>query len=211
MDLRLRYFLHSLRISIVDSKLLVFLSFNFTALFILSSCNSALKTYYGFHDPCVENSETIQKYVFQKKINADNIAVTASEIKFRQVFKKNSKIPEIRVFGKDGNGFHYKDEHLCNAQAFDFTKRICSANELERDTSVNLASEINGLVDLNGRPLTINDFKGYDFIVFIYWAKFIGRLNKDHVKVWEDNLNAQNGCGIKVIKVNLDLQKNWIQ
>jgi len=50
-----------------------------------------------------------------------------------------------------------------------------------------------------------------DFYVLIYWTTWTGRLNKDHVKIWEDSAYAKKQANIKVIKVNMDFQKNWDQ
>jgi hypothetical protein len=48
-----------------------------------------------------------------------------------------------------------------------------------------------------------------DFYLLIYWNVWTGKLNKDHVKIWEDLARENKNCKIKVIKVNLDIQEYW--
>jgi len=38
---------------------------------------------------------------------------------------------------------------------------------------------------------------------------WIGRLNKDHVKVWEADAKANMNCNIEIIKINMDIQEWW--
>ena len=50
-----------------------------------------------------------------------------------------------------------------------------------------------------------------DAFVLIYWAKYLGKLNKTKVYEWEQKVKLLNdkGLNIKLIKVNLDYQKFW--
>jgi hypothetical protein len=42
------------------------------------------------------------------------------------------------------------------------------------------------------------------FTVLIYWGKWSGRLNKDHVRVWERELQSAK-CSVQVYKISTDL------
>jgi hypothetical protein len=64
------------------------------------------------------------------------------------------------------------------------------------------------LKDLNGKNVEI-DLSDANYHVFIYWAKFAGKLNKDHVKVWENQALENTKTKIKVYKVNMDFQEHW--
>ena len=79
------------------------------------------------------------------------------------------------------------------------------------NTSKNLISESEGLLMLNGTPFILKEKSEYDYYVFIYTARFLGRLNKDHVKVWERNLKNATGCKVKYYLIDLDWQKSWDQ
>jgi hypothetical protein len=62
-------------------------------------------------------------------------------------------------------------------------------------------------LDLNGNPL--GRLESADFYVLIYWSVWTGKLNKVHVKVWEDAARNNQKSNIKVLKVNLDFQDHW--
>jgi hypothetical protein len=48
-----------------------------------------------------------------------------------------------------------------------------------------------------------------DFYLLIYYTSWSGRLNKDHVKIWEDQARNNTNAKIRVYKVNLDFQEYW--
>lgn len=173
------------------------------------SCNGVLSVVSGVHKPKEENVESILAYVHKIHINDSNICIPVSREKWKKLLLDNKKIPEIKVFDQSGNNIKYKDDHLCNAQAFEFSEKICDLDCLIIAGNYNLGMEVKDLVDINGRAIQASDFLDYDYIVCIYWAKFIGKLNKNHVKIWEENISKQENCKIKVLKVNLDMQKTW--
>ncbi len=64
------------------------------------------------------------------------------------------------------------------------------------------------LHDLEGNRF-VGEKGNEDFHVFIYWAKFTGKLNDDHVKVWGKQALENKKSNIKVYKVNMDFQEHW--
>jgi hypothetical protein len=48
-----------------------------------------------------------------------------------------------------------------------------------------------------------------DFYILINWTVWTGKLNKDHVKVWEELARKNAAARIHVVKVNLDMQEYW--
>jgi hypothetical protein len=61
--------------------------------------------------------------------------------------------------------------------------------------------------DLKGNAL--KEQEAADFYVLINWVVWLGKLNNDHAKVWEDQARNNKNCKIKVIKVNHDFQQYW--
>ncbi len=174
-----------------------------------SSCTPVLKLYYGCHEPKAEDSISLTKYYNKKGIDIHNMLVLSDSVKYYERIKEVTGFPEIRVFNKEGHLIYYKDTaKACSAPAYDFTKTICSASGLKSNVSKNLKSETNGLLELNNSPLNLTDTL-YDYYVFIYSARFAGRLNKDHVKVWQHNLENAKGCKVKYYLVDMDWQKSW--
>lgn len=181
----------------------------FITLFLSAGCHKILSVAWGIRKPKVETEKSLTHYSNRIHFINSNIYILTSEQKWKNEIAHNNSIPEIRVFNHDGYSVKYKEDHLCNAPAFNFTENICDINNPLVDSSFTLKGEIKELKDLQGNPLQEKLIDNYDYIVCIYWARYIGRLNKDHVAVWEENLNKQTKCRIKVLKINLDIQKSW--
>jgi hypothetical protein len=177
-----------------------------------SHCTPVLKLYYGYHQPKTEDSKSLTKYYKKKGVEISNMVILADSVKYYERFNEVHIFPEIRVFNKEGYLVYYRDTvKSCNAPAYEFTDSICKLSNLKFNSSKNLESETKGLLTLNNMPLQLTTSAGYDYYVFIYSARFAGRLNKDHVKVWERNLENAKGCKVKYYLVDMDWQKSWGQ
>ena len=181
-------------------------------LLFLFSCTPVIKLYYGYYQPKSEDSKSLTEYYTKKGIDIGNILVLSDSVKYKERLKEINGFPEIRVFSKEGSLVYYKDtSKSCNGPAYEFTESICNEAGLKPNVSKNLTSETNGLLELNNSPFHITADTTYDYYVFIYSARFAGRLNKDHVKVWMRNLDNVKGCKVKYYLVDLDWQKSWDQ
>jgi len=184
----------------------------FILLAFLPSCKTfILKSLYGIKKPKVESERSILKYASKKGLLQDNIfTLTQDDWTWAvQNISFAKSIPDIMVFDKNGNLLKYREESQCNAKAFSFLSSLTKENKFEYDSLLTMKDLTTKLKDLKGNntSFTIND--STDYYVFIFWAVWIGRLNKDNVKEWEtDALNNKN-CSIKVIKVNMDKQEWW--
>ena len=177
-------------------------------LIFLSSCNLVLKTLYGVKKPKIETEKSLKDYLKRKGINADNIyAVNKDD--YVKIIKQIKNIPEILVFDKNGNNIKYKETKQCNAKAFDFIETLSKNTSFIYNDSLKLNDYLKKLKDFSGNPVKYNKKFNTDFYLFIFWTRYIGRLNKDHVKVWETKANNNKNAKIEVIKVNLDQQKWW--
>ena len=195
-----------------ERKMLPLVIVLFILLVFLPSCKTfILKSLYGIKKPKVESERSILKYAFKKGLLQDNI-FTLSQDDWTWAVQNISfakSIPDIMVFDKNGNLLKYREESQCNAKAFSFLSSLTKESKFEYDSLLTMKDLTTKLKDLKGNntSFTIND--STDYYVFIFWAVWIGRLNKDHVKEWEtDALNNKN-CSIKVIKVNMDKQEWW--
>ncbi len=177
---------------------------------LFSSCTPIIKLYYGYHEPKAEDSKSLTKYYKKKGIATSNMMILSDSVKYYERFKEVQGFPEIRVFNKEGYLIYYKDtSKACNAPAYEYTEFICTTSGLKMNAAKNLTTETKGLLTLNNTPLNITTDGGYDYYVFIYCARFLGRLNKDHVKVWQHNLENAKGCKVKYYLVDMDWQKSW--
>ena len=175
-----------------------------------TSCKFVLKKYYGIRNPKVETEESLRKYLKRKGINSNNV-YTVSYKDYKDIMKQIGGIPEILIFDKNGRNIIYKEEGQCNAYAFNFIEELSKDIEFKYNDSLRLDDYFSKLKDFEGNPVTIKKDESADFYLFIFWTRYSGRLNKDHVKVWEEQAINNKKSKIKVIKVNLDMQKWWEQ
>ncbi len=185
--------------------------FLFLILFVsIAGCTPAMKLIGGFRTPKPEDKESITKYLNRKKIDTDNVLVFSDSVSYYNRIREVKQLPEIRVFNKEGVLVYHKDTAVsCPGPANDFTKMICIVSRLKQNINRNVKTETSSLRTLENLPVNILVNGEYDYYVFIYWALFMGRLNKSDVKVWESNLKSAKGCKVCVYKVDMDSQKRW--
>ena len=190
------------------NKKIAIITFIVFGMLSFTSCQFALKTFYGIKKPKTETEKSLKKYLKRKDINSDNIyAVNYKD--FIEIVKQIGGIPEILVFEKNGKLIKYKEETDCNASAFDFIKKLSIKDTLQYVDSLNIDDYLLKLKDFKGKSIEFKKQTETDFYLFIFWVRYSGRLNKDHVKIWEEQANNNKNSKIEVIKVNLDLQEWW--
>lgn len=178
----------------------------------LSSCKPVFILLMGVHKPKLEDKESLVHYLNKKDLATDNILVYDDSTVHNSKLIELNGIPEIRVFNKQGILIYYKDTgSYCSGPAEAFTKSICSANDLLANASKTLTSELKSVVTLDNNPVVLSNDGSVDYYVLIYWARFVGALNKTKVREWENNLKNVTGCKIWVAKVDMDWQKKWYE
>ncbi len=161
---------------------------------------------YGIQKPKVENKTTILKKAIKYNMDTTNIVSVGSR-DFLSTLAKNG-IPDAAIYDKHGRYIEYRQtDTSCNAGLFKFIPELSLTGKYNQPDSANLDSELLKYRDLMGNTLPTR--VPADFYVLIYWTTWAGRLNEDHVKVWENLALANKNCDIAVIKVNLDIQAYW--
>ena len=187
----------------ITSTLILFL--------LLSSCSTAVKTIYGIKQPQVESKQSLLNYLLKKDLDTSWV-VTVDTTAYTETLKRLKRFPEAEVFDNKGVHLRYKSDSLdCNAGLFKFIPNLKKASSYPLISSYNLSEHWKSLSDLNGNKLNGGQLGTADYYLFIYWSKWTGRLNKDHVKVWENLAKSNKEVNIKVIIVNLDLQSWWTE
>ncbi len=185
----------------MKSKTLIILSF-----FLLTGCNFVLMKIYGIKKPGIENEKSIIKQALKYKLDTTNIVTVSSKNYFDVL--KGKGIPDAAIYDKDGKYIEYRQtDSSCNAALFQFIPELSLTKQYTKTDSLTIRQELNKFRNLKGYP--VKSLEKADFYVLIYWTVWAGRLNKDHVKIWEDLANNNQNCNIKVIKVNLDIQEYW--
>jgi len=182
----------------------------FTALLViaitLSGCQVILKKMYGIKDPGIENEKTITKKALKYDLDTSNLA-TINQADYLLAMQGQS-IPDCAVFDSKGEYIEYRQSDTsCNAGLFGFIPELSKGGLYNKTGKTTLSNELAKLRTLKGQPFP--EPPPADFYLLIYWTVFAGKLNKDHVKVWEDLARENKNCRIHVIKVNADQQKYW--
>lgn len=172
----------------------------------LSSCQPIMKAIYGIKKPDIENQESITKKALKFGLDTTNIiSVTSKD--FPYVLKSTS-IPNAAIYDSKGKYIEYRQtDTSCNAGLFDFIPKLNVSGTYNKPDSTSLAEEWTKFRNLKGNEMNLPN--NADFYLLIYWNVWTGKLNKDHVKIWEDLARENKNCKIKVIKVNLDIQEYW--
>ena len=172
----------------------------------LASCQPIMKAIYGIKKPDIENQESITKKALKFGLDTTNIvSVTSKDFPF---VLKSTSIPNAAIYDSEGKYIEYRQSDTsCNAGLFDFIPKLSLSGNYNKPDSASLSVEWTKFRDLKGNTMSLP--KNTDFYLLIYWNVWTGKLNNDHVKIWEDLARENKNCKIKVIKVNLDIQEYW--
>jgi hypothetical protein len=173
---------------------------------LLSSCTPTLMLFYGIKQPGIENEQSIKKKAIKFGLDTSNIVTISSED--YAMFIDENGVPDAAIFDTQGSYIEYRStDTSCNAGLYDFIPNLNLNNEYVKPGGKNLESELLKFRDLKGHSLATPNKA--DFYLLIHWTVWSGRLNKDHVKIWEDLAKENRNCVISIIKVNLDMQEYW--
>lgn len=173
---------------------------------LLQSCSKIMMKMYGIKNPEIENEQSIKKRALKYDLDTTNI-VTVSDQNIAADFSGYG-IPNAAVYDGNGRYIEYRQtDTSCNAGLFRFIPDLNLTSTYNKPDSTDLKGELAKFRDMKGKAL--GEVEKADFYVLIYWAVWTGKLNKDHVKIWENLAKNNKNCHIKVIKVNLDFQEYW--
>lgn len=174
---------------------------------LLQSCKTMMMKMYGIKNPEIENEQSIKKRALKYDLDTTNI-VTVSDQSTATDFSATYGIPNAAIYDANGKYIEYRQtDTSCNAGLFQFIPDLNLTNTYHKPDSTDLKGEWVKFRDMKGKAL--GEVEKADFYVLIYWTVWTGKLNKDHVKIWEDLAKNNKNCKVKVIKVNLDLQEYW--
>ena len=163
---------------------------------------------YGIKEPGIENQKTLTKIASKYKFDTSGI-VTVNSKDFLHVLNGQS-IPDGAIYDQNGKYIEYRESDTsCNAGLFQFIPLLNPKTTYNKPDSADLKTVLKKFRDLKGNVLSQPD--PADFYLLIYWSAWTGKLNKDHVKAWEDLASSNKFCKIRVIKINLDIQEYWEQ
>ena len=189
--------------NILRSTLLIFICVS------LASCGPILKIAYGIKKPKIENKKSIIDYLTKKDIDTSNVYTLAIDDYFPTLQAIDSTIPDMLIFNRKGECVSYKNGGTCTAPGFSFLEQLSDTAVYTLIESINFDSIALSLRDFQGQEVTLTKQEKTDFYVFIYWVKWMGKLNTTSLRAWEQQIQSNQQTDIEVFKVNMDQQAHW--
>ncbi|MCK4679010.1 MAG: hypothetical protein KAT48_12820 [Bacteroidales bacterium] len=197
-----------------DNTMRKYLTYIFltTLLVVLSSCTQIILKMQGGHLPRIENAETIESTLEKYNLSDSNNYIICDSSSYFKILKEITSLPEIMFFNDLGEKMEIRKQGTCTAGVGVLIDSI--QDYTVPDTSIyspfhQIDSLLYHLRTLEGEVINKSTIKEADYFVVIFWAKFIGKLNRTKVKQWELALQAKKNLKIEVLKVNCDVQEMW--
>lgn len=151
-----------------------------------------------------EDKVSILNYLKSKGLENIDVLVVKDYQEYRRLSKIDAIIiPNVTFFDGEGNLIQYKNlQKECSQDAYFFIKDYYKGKSIKHDTNVRLDTFLSSYKFLrNGK----NNFQDKSKIyVFINWAMFTDKLNKESFKL----INLNNKDFVYVL-IDLDIQKEW--
>jgi len=176
------------------------------------SCTKLALIYEGVKKPALETPDRLTKFLIRQQIDTSEMLCFQDTLALYRFYGQHIGIPEARFFNRQKQLVDYRDKPSdCNGHVAVFMEKMDSINYLSPDPVLildNFTSSLAYAKDM--RPFQLES-KEYDLYLVMYWAKFMGKVNKHKVFEWE-TLAAkakQQGLKIRVLKINVDFHQLW--
>ena len=173
---------------------------------VLSSCKPIVMKINNVTKPqFVTESQTVD-FLKKKGITDEStFFVCKDSASIISLIMKVQALPSANFFNKNGNLLYYA-ETSCTGKAKECAESLTKSSLNRVDPSYNFSDVIKSIKPEPGNfPFRLAD---YDYIVVLYWATYLGMLNKHAFEI-AAVLNQNHALKIKVIYVNVDFQKSW--
>jgi hypothetical protein len=180
-------------------------------LLLLQGCAPVMKLAYGFKSPeKMRTDADLHRYLERKQMGTGDVyrLSTLADVK---ASVEGVGVPEVRIFDATGAHVPYGEPGECNAFAFAFLEELDASGSWTTSDEYALDATLDVLRPVGDAP-SVDELRERlgsetDFLVVLYWARFVGRLNIDHVRVWERQIAANDKARFDVVKVALDLHE----
>lgn len=177
---------------------------------VVQSCRPVQSVFLGLRDPKVKSEKQLLKYASRKGLQTDNNfslrdSLTLEKYLYTVLSGKSSMAV---VYDREGKMLYRYDTTGCPGPYMQYLQSIC-ANKQETQSDSLFTDRMNDLVPFSATSNKVINTGDYDYTIVIYWAKFLGMMNKKHARNYEQILQQNHGCKIQYIKVSLDPRDFW--
>jgi hypothetical protein len=166
----------------------------------------------GIKQPQIETHQSLVKFLKANQIDTTNMLCFKDTTALKQFYKEKWGIPNARFFNKNGQFVDYRESpEDCNGMVSEFIKKIDSFNKLPTVGAKRIEDYTGDAVWTRDHKAFVPNLQGYDGYILIYWAKFLGKVNKKKVFEWQTLSRAaeREGVKIKIMTISADYQEFW--
>lgn len=168
-------------------------------------------TAYGIKKPKPKTKKQIERYLDKKEIDKSAVySLTVDGVK--EVFNDLGGLPRMLIFNKEGEYIPYVspgDTSTCIGDAQDFFKDLDANKTYTVSDERTLESTMKELRTLDGEVVLMDNLPKADFYVLAYWATYMGRMNKENLREWIADEEANDKSDVHILKVSCDFQTWW--
>lgn len=179
-------------------------------IFLFFGCKPILLKIKQIKQPEIETKASLTSFLKKNGFSSD-IPIYA----FKNVDVYNKKIseglsmPDANFFNSDGCFVNYQKEASdCNGKIGPFMQNSEDINGMDCNHEYTVDSILENIVLLKGQDDILDQNRDYNSYIVIYWAKFLGKLNKEKALDWI-NIYKEQATKSRLIFLNCDYQDFW--
>ncbi|MBK8966924.1 MAG: hypothetical protein IPM36_09640 [Lewinellaceae bacterium] len=178
----------------------------------LASCTRLALWMYQVKQPALENHQSLTTFLLANEIDTTELLCLKDTTTLNKLLSIGLSIPDSRFFNRNKLMVDYRTSPKdCNGKVSVFIEKADSINLLIPRKEHQLDHYLKNLVHSDTRQTFALEQEPYDVYLVVYWAKFLGKVNKHKVFEWQQLAKAANEKGqkIRMILVNVDYQDFW--
>ena len=189
---------------------IIFVLITCITLITFLSCTRLLLFVTGGHLPEEEDQSSITAYAIRTGLRTDNLYTFRDSSGLNDFQRTIGKLPEISFYYRNSFLMKIRTEDDCHKTIEKIIDSLNAGTNYALDSLNRFQDLVSGICHLDGSPVHPEDTAKADFNVVIYWATYIGKINKRNTLVWEEKLYEKGKeLGINVLKVDCDTQEAW--
>lgn len=178
----------------------------------LSSCTHLARWMEDIHQPAIESHQSLMKFLIANEIDTTELLCFRDTTALHTFFTSGIGLPDSRFFNRDKLMVDYRTSPKdCNGKVSVFIEKADSINLLVARKEHHLDQYLNSLVRSDTHQTFVLESEHYDVYLVVYWAKYLGKVNKRKVLEWQQLVRAANEKGqkIRMFLINADYQNFW--
>ena len=174
----------------------------------MSSCLPVVKMHYGIKQPKNETSHSIFEYLVDHYYPLCSQYIFKDSASFFEMYKEHKKTVLTTIIVDKNYKMIAPDTTKCQWSGGYFVRRLKTDTIYATDSSLDVRSLLSKIIS-TADSTSVNFAKDdFDFLVINTWGKFLGKYN-ERLFATSEEVKKRKDLRIKVINLNLDMQKSW--